>query len=515
MLRITTTENGKVKGLPAADPRVTAFKGIPFAAPPVGELRWRPPQPAANWEGVRTCYEFAPIPMQDIPGKNPDAFYAREFHVDPDIPMSEDCLYLNVWTPAKKADEKLPVMMWIYGGGSRTGYTAEMEFDGERMARRGVILVSVAYRVNAFGYLANNEIIAESGDGCFGNYGLLDQLEALKWIKRNIAAFGGDPNNVTIFGQSAGAGSVLCHTGSPMSRGYFHKTIAHSGGGLRTFGQGKFFLYLDEAKKVAADFYALLGVTSLAEARKLDAKTVSEAAGKLTGPLIYGPIIDGKFLTMDPTDVILRNEHPDMPYMFGYTGAEYDNLQTGAIKTLDEFEAAAKKIYGERADDFLKLCNVKTDEEARALYTSDDVFLGRCVNSIAFALKQHELGRKNNYCYRFEPTIPGWDNPGAFHSSDLWFAFETLAKCWRPFTGAHYDLARIMCNYWTNFAKTGDPNGNDADGAPMPQWRAFTGDDQFIISLRENITRHEGIMTDLMKFRLDYIADLIRAKDFS
>ncbi len=199
MLRMVRVENGLVRGLPAADPRITSFKGIPFAAPPVGENRWKAPQPAKDWEGVLEAFEFAPISMQAKTALDPNNIYTREWHVDPDIPMSEDCLYLNVWTPARNGDERLPVFVWFFGGGFQVGYTSEMEFDGERIARRGIVVVTVNYRLNSFGFLCHPEITAESPDAP-GNFGLLDQQAALRWVKRNIAAFGGDPDNITIGG---------------------------------------------------------------------------------------------------------------------------------------------------------------------------------------------------------------------------------------------------------------------------------------------------------------------------
>ena len=217
MIKKATVEGGVVVGAPAADPRIFSFKGIPFAAPPVGDLRWRAPRPAENWEGVRNCFEFGPIAMQETPGLDPNAFYSKEWHVDPEIPMSEDCLQLNVWTPAKSADEKLPVMVWIFGGGYQCGYTAEMEFDGERIARRGVILVSVNYRVNVFGFLCHPELTAEDPEFPT-NFGHLDQRAGTLWAKNNIAAFGGDPDNVTIFGQSGGGGKVTVRTAVPVKQ---------------------------------------------------------------------------------------------------------------------------------------------------------------------------------------------------------------------------------------------------------------------------------------------------------
>ena len=212
MLRIAKTENGLVRGLPAADPRITSFKGIPFAAPPVGDLRWRAPQPAQDWKGVRECFEFAPISMQYVPGANPEDFYAREWHVDPQIPMSEDCLYLNIWTPAVTGEEKLPVLVWYFGGAFQCGYTAEMEFDGERLARRGLIVVTVNYRVNVFGFLAHPELTAEHPEAP-ANFGCLDQQAGLLWVKRNIAAFGGDPAEV--YGKLVDMGATMIQTDRP------------------------------------------------------------------------------------------------------------------------------------------------------------------------------------------------------------------------------------------------------------------------------------------------------------
>ena len=223
MLRTVKTECGIVRGIEAADPRITAFKGVPFAAPPTGENRWRAPQPCKPWDGVLDCARFAPISMQDTPGLG-DGFYNREWHVDPQIPMSEDCLYLNVWTPAKSADEKLPVLVWYFGGGLQWGYTAEMEFDGERMARRGIVVVTVNYRLGVFGFLAHPELTSAQPDAPT-NFGNLDQQAGLMWVRRNIAAFGGDPDCITIAGQSAGGGSVMSQITCPANFGHIKRAI--------------------------------------------------------------------------------------------------------------------------------------------------------------------------------------------------------------------------------------------------------------------------------------------------
>ena len=280
MLRQVKTENGWVKGIEAADPRITAFKGIPFAAPPVGENRWRAPQPCENWGGVKEAYRFAPIAVQDTPGVGDD-IYCREWHVDPDIAMDEDCLYLNVWTPAKSAEEKMPVLVWFYGGGLQWGYPAEMEFDGERLARRGIVVVTVNYRINVFGFLAHPQITREQPDAP-GNCGSLDQQAGLKWVARNIAAFGGDPGNITIAGQSAGGGSVMSQMACMDNQGLFQRAVVMSAMIRNPYGEeavGK-PEPLEQAEKNGEDFFAFLGVKTLEEARALDAFYIRDKYGE-------------------------------------------------------------------------------------------------------------------------------------------------------------------------------------------------------------------------------------------
>lgn len=515
MLRVVKTENGVLKGIPAADPRITAFKGVPYAQPPVGERRWRAPAPVGNWEGIRECYQFASIPMQDIPGKDPDNIYTREWHVDSEIPMSEDCLYLNIWTSAQSAQEKQPVMVWIFGGGFNCGYTAEMEFDGERIARRGIILVSISYRVGVFGFLAHPELVAEQPEECYGNYGMLDQCAALKWIQRNIQFFGGNPDNVTIFGQSAGGGSVINLMTSPRSAnsGLFHKAIFQSGGGLRAYGQGSSMLTLEEAIHNGEEFFNNYNIKSLDQARSLEAAELWNMGSDFGGMDKWSPAIDGRFLLQDPSDALVNNQYPDIPVLFGCTGGEYELRGTPTPTTIAELKIFAQQTFGDHAGEFLNLCNVHTDEDVRKLGYGDDAFKGRFMNNILFLHHRIKEHYPNNYMYYFNPSIPGWDNPGAFHSSELWFVFETLAKCWRPFHGKHYDLARIICNYWTNFAKTGNPNGIDHDGNRMPEWKSATSEDMYIHFLNEDyIGPYENYMTQLVRFRIEYVFDNILRK---
>ncbi len=470
MIRMAKTENGVVRGIEAADPRITAFKGIPFAAPPVGENRWRAPQPCKNWEGVLDAYRFAPISVQDTPGIG-DGLYDREWHVDPDIPMDEDCLYLNIWTGAKSPDEKLPVVVWYYGGGLQWGYPAEMEFDGERIARRGVVVVTVNYRINVFGFMAHPEITAKQPDAP-ANFGSLDQQAGLKWVIRNIEAFGGDPKNITIAGQSAGGGSVMSQMTCPDNFGLFQKAIVQSAMIRSPYGEegiGK-PESLEQAEKNGEDFFAFLGVKTLEEARALDAFYIRDKYAEYaqTHPRMF-TVVDNRFCFGDPLVLFMQNKHANVPIMAGNTADEFPN--SIHVASQEELAQRAKELFGERADEFLSF------EEAHRQNKNGDyasVSGIECTVKTLFKKNRENGNSANCYYYRFDADIPGWDNPGTFHSVELWFFFETLAKCWRPFTGKHYDLARQMCNYWCNFVKTGNPNGKDADGTDMPEWLPYT-----------------------------------------
>ncbi len=470
-------ENGKLRGLPAFDPEVISYLGIPFAAPPVGELRWRAPQPAKNWSGILDAYRFGPIAMQPKPDGNMKNLYSREWNMDPETPISEDCLTCNVWTPAKSQTEKLPVFVWFFGGGLQVGSPVEKEFDGVRIAKRGVVVVTVNYRLNAFGFLAHPELTAEAPDAPT-NFGHLDQLFGIKWVKRNIAAFGGDPENITIGGQSAGGMSVCALVASPQTKGLFQKAIMESGFFKSPYGRVAMQYPLAEAEEIGKKFFELLGVKTLVEARKLSADFVLQKA--LESGVFWGTVDDGKFQTGKYEDEMMKNRQP-VPLLFGRTT---DEFAFGAgVESVEDFKKVIAR-YGDQSQRILDLCHAEEGIEAVKKYSSvseTDV----AIRSLCAAEDRASLNIPKYY-YLFGPTIPGWDHPGAFHSSDLWFFFETLSKCWRPFNGKHYDLARIMCNYWANFIKSGDPNGNDADGTPMPEWPAYKEASPFVMHLHED-----------------------------
>ena len=437
MIRTAKTESGMLRGIPAADPRITAFKGVPFAAPPVGADRWRAPRPCEPWEGLRDASRFAPISFQDTPGVGDD-IYCREWHVDPEIEMSEDCLYLNIWTPAKSTDEKLPVLVWYFGGGFQWGYTSEMEFDGERLASRGIIVVSVAYRLGAFGFLSHPEITAEAPEAP-ANFGFLDQQAGLRWVYRNIAAFGGDPERITIAGQSAGGASVMNQLACDANREMIKGAIIYSG--IIRFEENEELpdlflpLNLSQAEERGKKFFEYLGVSTLEEARALDPSVIRDkyAAYRSENGFFAG-IQDGYFCREDPTNKFMEGRCADIPVISGNTTDEFIENNVNVV------ERSVKKVF-------------------KALLSKDP-------------------GRKLYY-YRFGPDMPGDDHPGCFHSSDLWFFFETIMKCHRPFRGRHFDLARQMANYIAAFVKTGDPNCLDSDGIKQPVWEQYTGEAPF------------------------------------
>lgn len=473
MLRETRVENGFIQGLPAADPRITSFKGIPFAAPPVGENRWRAPKPVEDWEGTLKAFEFAPISMQATPGLNKEDFYAKEWHVDPDLPMDEDNLYLNVWTPASSKNEKLPVFVWIFGGGFQVGYTSEMEFDGERLARRGAVIVTINYRLNTFGFLAHPEITAEAPDAPT-NFGLLDQRAGIEWVKRNIAAFGGDPDNITIGGQSAGGGSVMHHLTAPKNEGLFDNAVVLSGifasvyANQRIPGSGK---TLDQVEDEGVKFFDFLGVSTLEEARQLDGETLRLKT--LEYGAFWGPVVDQHYVMGDPFQRFIDNKRLKVPVMLGHTSDEFYSVPD--VSSMEEFEAMAKERFGSDAEKFIELCK----SESGSL---EEVKQKASFRTIEYAIRIVGQAQSNNgahtplYYYTFDPDIPGSDDPGTFHSSDLWFFFETLAKASRPFVGKHYDLARQMSNYLVHFISNGNPNGVDSNGEDMPEWEPYTSE---------------------------------------
>lgn len=466
-LLLAKTELGTVEGLPAGNQAVSLFKGIPFAAPPVGELRWQPPKAAKPWEGIFKAYKFAPIPMQF--NFSPEgSFAAKDFYVI-QYPMSEDCLYLNVWTPAKREDEKLPVAVYIHGGGYSGGFSYLQAYDGEPFAKRGMVLVTIAYRVNVFGFLAHKQLQQESGTT--GNYGILDQIAALKWVRRNIAAFGGDPENIGVFGQSAGGMSIQTLCASPLAKGLFDRAIIQSGGGMypMDLGLGSF----EKACAQGEDFFEYMGVKTATEARALSSEKVLDSMlsfNKNKYRLNLGPTIDGNVLPATQDEMFRRSEHPDIPYMTGCMQKEDGGMGfRRSMPDIGTIKAQAKEQYGDAADKYL----AATKPEDPDYYTHEILECGMAngflAGTLALCELQNELGRRPAYMYYFTLVPPGAEDMGAHHSAEHHYVFQTLNRSTRPYTGWDWDLSNELCNMWANFLKTGDPNG-----AGLPEWKPYT-----------------------------------------
>jgi carboxylesterase type B len=470
------TKTGQLSGVPATDPKVTVFRGIPYAAPPVGDLRWRAPKPAAPWPGVRKAAEFGANCMQGIVEKRDPWTYEFMAHGA----TSEDCLSLNVWTGASKAGEKRPVFVYIYGGGFNEGSTTVPAYDGEELARKGIVVVTVNYRVGVLGFLAHPELSKESDRNASGNYGLLDQIAALQWIHDNIAAFGGDPGAVTIAGQSAGAMSVHALVWSPLARGLFHRAVAESGGANQP-------RKLADAEQDGARWAEAKGAKSIADLRKMSWAQLMERG--TVPPPRNGLVTDNWAIPADPTPA-------DVPFLTGSNADEGGAVPHPTIQLAAFREQAARRL-GDRADAFLKLYPATTDDEARAMQNTSARDQSR-MNLYAWALKRQQTTKSKIFTYFYSHPLPGPDieKYGAFHTSEVPFVFNSLRRSDRPFTDADRKLAETISSYWANFARTGDPNGKG-----LPAWPAVSGDTAVTMELGD----HVGPIPVAEKARLEFL----------
>lgn len=460
---ISTTvdiDAGQIAGMQDSLSGVISFKGIPFAAPPVGELRWKAPQPVEAWEGTRNCTEFGPSPMQAAP--SPFMFWSAEFLI-PEKPIGEDCLYLNVWTGAKTESDHLPVLVYIYGGGFRSGGSGCAIYDGTSMAKKGVVFVSINYRVGVFGFLAHPELSAESEHGTSGNYAILDMVAALQWVQRNIERFGGDPGNVTIAGQSAGSFAVNYLTVSPLAGGLFHRAIAESGAGFVS-SPLRPALTLQEAEQAGVAFGEALGAGSLDELRALPADTILNARGGLGAPFT-----DGYVLPEPVMDAYVNGHQNDVPVIAGWN--KDDKLMPWA-RPAEQFRKQMQERFGELADDCLKVYPAGTEEEASnsQFNMSRDESFG--IQAYTWAKVQSAKGKSPIYLYNFNRALPAYTPEtqfGAFHTGEVVYAYDNLHTLDRPWEKVDQEIATLMSSYWVNFARTGDPNG-----AGLPEWEKFT-----------------------------------------
>lgn len=469
--------SGLVSGVRSADRRVRVFKGIPYARPPVGERRWRAPEPPEPWDGTRPAEQFGPRCLQPSRLPNSIGYFGPE-------PQSEDCLYLNVWTAAESGEDRRPVMVWIHGGAFYLGSGALPIFQGEALARRGAVVVTVNYRLGRLGFLAHPLLSRESSRRSSGNYGWLDLIAALHWVQDNIGAFGGDPDNVTIFGQSAGSSTVNAFMASPKTRGLFHRAIGQSGGALGRPGRpgGSSMLMLDAAEKAGLEFSRALGANSLNDLRSQSAQAIQlirPEAGWTMQPILDpsqpGPIeretawaiIDGDVLVQPPRDVFSHGAQHAVPLLTGANGNE--GALFAPAPSLSAFTSKMSSELGDRAAAFSAFYPADNDAAAAAASLAargEQTFVAQ---NWSWA-RLHARTGQPVYHYRFDRASPQGEfaTLGAFHGAEIPYVFGTLdVRTW-PWTASDRRLSEIMSSYWINFALAGDPNGEG-----VPHWPKF------------------------------------------
>ncbi len=464
---VVETLYGKVSGSLTSDGKIKVFKGIPFAAPPVGALRWKRPMPPAPWKDVKICTTFSASPMQPKP--SPFFVWTEEYLI-PTEPISEDCLYLNVWTSNLDSKKKKPVMVWIYGGGFSSGGSACPIYDGEAFAREDVVFVSINYRVGVFGFYAHPEIDKNNDGLGSGNFGILDQIAALQWVKTNIAHFGGDPSNVTIAGQSAGSMSVNCLVASPLAKGLFNKAIAESGANF-TRGNMNKEQAIDASKKFAASF----GKSTLNDLRTIPAE---ELLKKTIG--MRGVYVDGIVLPEHVLDIFKNNNENKVTLLTGWNQDE--GLSMGKPKDASAYKNDINTQYKSNAPELLKYYPGNNDEEAAASQRnlSRDITFG--MQNFAWSNLAFGNGDKV-FVYNFKKLVPEnkeGSKLSAFHTGEVPYAYRNIKFVNRPFTKADVELEKIISSYWINFIKTGNPNG-----AGLPTWSTYSAIEKNIMVFDE------------------------------
>jgi para-nitrobenzyl esterase len=490
-------EQGLLAGAPGSTPGMRVFRGIPYAAPPVGELRWKEPQPPASWQGVRQATEFSNGCWQTQYPASAAIYQAKL------PPLSEDCLYLNIWTPAGPAKDRLPVMVWIHGGGFTRGQGGSGAYDGEALARKGAVIVTINYRLGIFGFLAHPGLSAESARHASGNYALLDQIAALEWVRKNIAAFGGDPARVTIFGESAGSWAVNVLMASPLAKGLFHRAIGESGGSfspMKTLAEAE-----KEGEKLAAslvppsasgDPQGAAGRSAQDTVKALRAKSAEELL-KAADTETARAIVDGWVLPQDIATIFSQGKQNDVPLILGYNADEGTTLapQAANLKAM-MFVAGAYQRYGAQGDQFLKLYPAGTDEQAvKSFYAAfRDQLFGWEMRT--WARTAARTGHQPAYLYYFSRHAPGpqSDRLRAFHALDIAYVFGTFI--W-PFPWDETDkkLSDAITTYWVNFAASGNPNG----GALL-KWPAYTAQEDQSLEFGDQI----AVRSQVNKAGLDF-----------
>ena len=503
-----TTQSGVLEGALSADGKVSVFRGVPFARPPVGALRWRPPQAPQRWDGVRAAKKFAPVCIQ---APRPSGSIS-DFGVETD---DEDCLYLNIWSAAEGPGEKRPVMLWVHGGGFSYGSGSLPLFDGAALARRGVVLVTINYRMGPLGFLAHPELSEESPHGVSGNYGFFDQIEALRWVSQNIAAFGGDRDRVTIFGQSVGSSSVSCLLASPLAKGLFHRAICQSGGSLSPLGApgGGSMQTLVDAHARGVEFLRHHKAACIAEMRARPARPFQLPpaderddpwAARQINMLLRNSgwvIVDGYAVPTRVHDIFSGGAQNDVPVITGANS--HEGSTAPAIANLQEYEAWCRGLYGDAMEELFALYGVRSAPDvadvARRI-NGHRTFNWQNWTTLRLQARTAKSAAFGYHFRRQQPFPPGaryWDHAteklGAFHTAEIPYVYDHLAVRDWPWREEDRALANTMSSYWVNFAANGDPND-----VGLPIWPRYGATSQEVMIFGDEA--RAGAMPDQDKF---------------
>jgi para-nitrobenzyl esterase len=472
------TDSGSLSGVSDNGSGVRVYKGIPYAKPPVGDMRWKAPQAPASWTGVRQATNFGASCMQ-APYPENSPYYS------PLGPVGEDCLYLNVWTAAKSAKERRPVMVWVHGGGYTRGSGSTATYDGDVLANKGAVVVTINYRLGIFGFFAHPELTKESDVHSSGDYGLLDMVAALEWVQKNIAAFGGDPKRVTIFGESAGSSAVNFLMASPLAKGLFQRVIGESGA---NFGRHN---TLAEGEKEGSSLAAKIGAPTLAALRAKSADELQNVQGA------FRPLVDGWFLPEDVATIFAHSKQSDVPVIAGYNHDESRTLQPWpAGANMKTFLDQTHKRFGDFTDEFLKLYPAGSDEQAAEAHYTSTRDQGMGWEMRTWVRSQTKSGKAPAYLYFFTrvPPGPNADRYRAYHASEIQYVFGNLNPR-RPWEDADHKLSQAMSSYWVNFATTGNPNGKG-----LSKWPAYDSKSDPSMVFGDSVT----VQHDVNKAGLDF-----------
>ncbi len=495
--QVLSVTGGQIRGIYNEDGSVEIYAGIPFAAPPVGELRWKEPQNVIPWDGIYEADHFAPMAMQNQNGWLYNTLLNLYTHAKNDRtykgPMSEDCLYLNVWKPAEKAPEGgWPVLVYVHGGSLMTGQSWHQKYDGENMAKQGIIQVNITYRTGIFGYFADEELAAESENGTTGNYGLLDQIKALEWVHNNIEAFGGNAANVTIAGESAGSSSVNALCASPLTKGYFKRAIGESSAVIQKTPPHT-FRSMEQALKMGADIKKEFKCSSIKELRALPASKLLKtkyANNSMT--------VDGYALPQTPYEIYKAGLNHEEALLNGFNAREGFGFAFFTKVTKKNLAELLKPSFKEKTEAFMARYEPAGNKEAKLLY--NDVFSAVCFSyphdNWTKALVDQGRPVYEYYFSRENGEI------GTNHSGEMIYAYRNVPKT-KNYQTRDYELEEIMSSYWLNFVKYGNPNGKDTKGQNLPQWQESSECDGLLMELGDSC----AMVNDPFAYLYEFIVD--------